>query len=241
MVEEQVIQSESVTPAEQPVAETPAPQVPDIDAVKAEYEAKLAAVQKELDTAKEDRIGVKRKLDEVYDKQETQRKQVLQDQGQWKDLWEEANKTAQEKEQKINELNKELNDLRATNEVETTKTAALAAISDSGAINAEQTLSLLSANLKKNNEGKVVVLNGGIEQDLNTYIGNLKNPGSGWEHHFKPSSAAGMGAKPTPNSVVSPGMPNPWKEGNINITRQMTLESSEPELAAVLKKEAQSG
>ena len=239
MVEEQVIQSESVTPAEQPVAETPAPQVPDIDAVKAEYEAKLAAVQKELDTAKEDRIGVKRKLDEVYDKQETQRKQVLQDQGQWKDLWEEANKTAQEKEQKINELNKELNDLRATNEVETTKTAALAAISDSGAINAEQTLSLLSANLKKNNEGKVVVLNGGIEQDLNTYIGNLKNPGSGWEHHFKPSSAAGMGAKPTPNSVVSPGMPNPWKEGNINITRQMALESTEPELAAVLKREAQ--
>ena len=239
MVEEQVIQSESVTPAEQPVAETPAPQVPDIDAVKAEYEAKLAVVQKELDTAKEDRIGVKRKLDEVYDKQETQRKQVLQDQGQWKDLWEEANKTAQEKEQKINELNKELNDLRATNEVETTKTAALAAISDSGAINAEQTLSLLSANLKKNNEGKVVVLNGGIEQDLNTYIGNLKNPGSGWEHHFKPSSAAGMGAKPTPNSVVSPGMPNPWKEGNINITRQMALESTEPELAAVLKREAQ--
>ena len=240
MVEEQVIQSESVTPAEQPVAETPAPQVPDIDAVKAEYEAKLAVVQKELDTAKEDRIGVKRKLDEVYDKQETQRKQVLQDQGQWKDLWEEANKTAQEKEQKINELNKELNDLRATNEVETTKTAALAAISDSGAINAEQTLSLLSANLKKNNEGKVVVLNGGIEQDLNTYIGNLKNPGSGWEHHFKPSSAAGMGAKPTPNSVVSPGMPNPWKEGSINITRQMALEATEPDLAAVLKKEASS-
>jgi len=239
MVEEKVIQSESVTPAEQPVAETPAPQVPDIDAVKAEYEAKLAAVQQELDTAKEDRIGVKRKLDEVYDKQETQRKQVLQDQGQWKDLWEEANKTAQEKEQKINELNKELNDLRATNEVETTKTAALAAISDSGAINAEQTLDLLSGRLQKNNEGKVVVLNGGIEQDLNTYIGNLKNPGSGWEHHFKPSSAAGMGAKPTPNSVVSPGMPNPWKEGNINITRQMALESTEPELAAVLKREAQ--
>ena len=99
-------------------------------------------------------------------------------------------------------------------------------------------MSLLAANLKKNNEGKVVVLNGGVEQDLTSYINNLKNPGSGWEHHFKPSSAAGMGAKPTPNSVVSPGMPNPWKEGSINITRQMALESTEPELAAVLKREA---
>jgi hypothetical protein len=102
-------------------------------------------------------------------------------------------------------------------------------------------LSLLQDRLKRNDSGDVVVLNGGVEQDLGTYIGNLKNPGSGWEHHFKPSSAAGMGAKPSPTSNVSPGMPNPWKEGNINITRQMTLESSEPELAAVLKKEAQSG
>jgi hypothetical protein len=50
-----------------------------------------------------------------------------------------------------------------------------------------------------------------------------------------------MGAKPTPTSNVSPGMPNPWKEGSINITRQMALESSEPELAAVLKREAQAG
>jgi len=36
-------------------------------------------------------------------------------------------------------------------------------------------------------------------------------------------------------------MTNPWKEGSINMTQQMVLESNEPELAAVLKKEAQSG
>ena len=92
---------------------------------------------------------------------------------------------------------------------------------------------------KKNKDSKVVVLNGGVEQDLDTYIGILKTPGSGWEHHFKPSSAAGMGAKPTPNSVVSPGMPNPYKEGSMNLSRQMALESTEPELASVLKREAQ--
>ena len=49
-----------------------------------------------------------------------------------------------------------------------------------------------------------------------------------------------MGAKPTPTSAVSPGLSNPWKEGSINITRQMALEATEPDLAAVLKKEAQS-
>ena len=43
-IEEKVIQPDSVTPAEQPVADTPSqptqPQAPDLTAVKAEYEAK---------------------------------------------------------------------------------------------------------------------------------------------------------------------------------------------------------
>jgi len=241
MVEEQVIQPESVTPAEQPVAETPAPQAPNLDSVKADYESKISALETKIAEEGEKFKGIKTKLDDVYKKQDDQRKQKLEDQGQWKDLWEEANKTAQTKDQEIVTLREELKSLKSSNETANIKTSALSAISNSGAVNAEQMLSLLQDRLKKNDSGDVVVLNGGVEQDLGAYIGNLKNPGSGWEHHFKPSSAAGMGAKPSPTSNVSPGMPNPWKEGNINITRQMTLESSEPELAAVLKKEAQSG
>ena len=48
-IEEQVIQPDSVNPPEQPVAETPSqPQAPNLDSVKAEYEAKLAALQNKL-------------------------------------------------------------------------------------------------------------------------------------------------------------------------------------------------
>jgi len=241
MVEEQVIQPESVTPAEQPVAETPAPQAPNLDSVKADYESKISALETKIAEEGEKFKGIKTKLDDVYKKQDDQRKQKLEDQGQWKDLWEEANKTAQTKDQEIVTLREELKSLKSSNETANIKTSALSAISNSGAVNAEQMLSLLQDRLKKNDNGDVVVLNGGVEQDLGTYIGNLKNPGSGWEHHFKPSSAAGMGAKPSPTSNVSPGMLNPWKEGSINITRQMALESTEPDLAAVLKKEAQTG
>jgi len=240
-MEEKVIQPESVTPAEQPVvakADENQAQNQELDRIKVDYEQQISSLKKELSTAQEDRLGVKRKLTEVYDQQETKRKKELEDQGQWKDLWEEANKTAQEKDIQINTLNEELKNLKNSNETANIKTSALSAISNSGAVNAEQMLSLLQDKLKKNDNGEVVVLNKGIEQDLGTYIGNLKNPGSGWEHHFKPSSAAGMGAKPTPTSNVSPGMTNPWKEGSINLTRQMILESSEPDLAAVLKKEA---
>ena len=242
-MEEKVIQQESVTPVEQPVvakADENQAQNQELDRIRADYEQQISSLKKELLTAQEDRLGVKRKLTEVYDQQETKRKKELEDQGQWKDLWEEANKTAQEKDIQINTLNEELKQLKTSNEAANIKTSALSAISNSGAVNAEQMLSLLQDKLKKNDNGEVVVLNKGVEQDLGTYIGNLKNPGSGWEHHFKPSSAAGMGAKPTPTSNVSPGMTNPWKEGSINMTQQMVLESTEPDLAAVLKKEAQS-
>ena len=237
-IEEKVIQPESVTNAEQPVAETTSqPQAPNLDAVKAEYEAKLAAARKEAADAEEKFKGIKGKLDDVYKQKEEKRTKDLEEQGQWKTLWEEANKTAQEKDQQISNLSQQLEDLKTSNEVASTKTTALAAISNLGAINAEQTLSLLQGKLQKNAEGKVVVLNGGVEQDLNTYLSSLKNPGRGWEHHFKPSSAAGMGAKPSPVGNAGGGQVNPWKTGNL--TQQMILLEQDPQLAAVLKQEAQ--
>ena len=237
-IEEKVIQPDSVNPPEQPVADTPSqPQAPNLDSVKAEYEAKLAAARKEAAEAEEKFKGIKGKLDDVYKQKEEKRTKELEDQGQWKTLWEEANKTAQEKEQKIMTLSQQLEELKTSNEVASTKTTALAAISNLGAINAEQTLSLLQGKLQKNAEGKVVVLNGGVEQDLGNYLSTLKNPGSGWEHHFKPSSAAGMGAKPSPVANAGTGQPNPWKSGNV--TQQMLISEQDPQLAAVLKQEAQ--
>ena len=241
MIEEKVIQPESVTSAEQPVAETASqptqPQAPNLDSVKAEYEAQVAAARKEAAEAQEKFQGIKNKLDDVYKQKEEKRTKDLEEQGQWKTLWEEANKTAQEKDQQINNLSQQLQEMKTTNEVASTKTTALAAISNLGAINAEQTLSLLQGKLQKNSEGKVVVLNGGVEQDLGNYLSTLKNPGSGWEHHFKPSSAAGMGAKPSPVANAGTGQPNPWKSGNV--TQQMLISEQDPQMAAVLKQEAQ--
>ena len=237
-IEEKVIQPDSVTPAEQPVADTPSqPQAPNLDSIKAEYEAQVAAARKEAAEAQEKFKGIKTKLDDVYKQKEEKRTKDLEEQGQWKTLWEEANKTAQEKDQQITNLSQQLQELKTSNEVASTKTTALAAISNLGAINAEQTLSLLQNKLQKNAEGKVVVLNGGVEQDLGNYLTSLKNPGSGWEHHFKPSSAAGMGAKPSPVANAGTGQPNPWKTGNL--TQQMLLLEQDPQLAAVLKQEAQ--
>ena len=233
-MEEQVIQETPVASPEQPVAETESTVNIDVSA----YEQQIKALQQRASEAEDKFQGVKGKLDEVYKKQKDDRRKTLEDQGQWKDLWEEANKTAQEKDQQIAELERKLLDLRASNETAAMKTTALSAISEAGAINANQMLQLVQSNLTKTEDGSIKVLNGGVEEDINVYLAKLKNPGSGYEHHFKPSTQAGMGAKPTTGTAGAAGIANPWLEGSINLTRQMALEATDPDLAAVLKREA---
>ena len=233
-MEEQVIQEASVAPSEQPVAETANTVTVDVSA----YEQQIQALQQRATEAEEKFQGIKGKLDDVYKKQDEQRRKTLEDQGQWKDLWEEANKTAQTKDQQIADLERQLADLRTSNETAAMKTSALSAISQAGAISSDQMLQLVQGKLKKAEDGSVKVLNGGVEEDLNVYLAKLKNPGSGYEHHFKPSAQAGMGAKPTTGTAGAAGVANPWAEGSINLTRQMALEATDPDLAAVLKREA---
>ena len=218
---------------EQPVAATETPAVD-----SSVYEQQIKAEKARAEEAEGKFQRIKDKMNALDEKMRSERQKTLEDQGQWKPLWEEANKTGQEKDQRIGELERQISDLRSSNETATMKTAALSAISQAGAVNANQVLQLVQSNLKKSESGQVVVLDGGIEQDLNVYLAKLKNPGSGWEHQFKPSAQAGMGAKPATGTAGAAGITNPWAEGSINLTRQMTLDNTEPELAAVLRREA---
>ena len=239
MIEEKVIEQTPETPT--PEVSTPTPPVNDLakqlqEANERAAKAEALAQQKsKLAEETEQKFkNAKSKIGQYYD----DRNKALEDQGMYKPLWEEANKTNQEMQNEVNALKQQIQDLKNSNEAASTKTEALAAISNLGAINAEQTLSLLQGKLQKNAEGQVVVLNGGVEQNLTNYLTGLKNPGSGWEHHFKPSSAAGMGAKPSPIASTGSGQPNPWKTGNV--TQQMLISEQDPQMAAVLKQEAQS-
>ena len=200
-------------------------------AVRAEL---LAEQQKKLAEDMTEKFKTaKSKIGQYYD----DRKQALEDQGAYKPLWEEANKTNQDLQAKIAQLEQENQDIKTSNDKANTRQTALAAISDLGAINAEQTLSLIEGKLQKNAQGEVVVLEGGVEHNLTAHLTGLKNPGSGWEHHFKASSAAGMGAKPSPVGSAGGNVNNPYKSQNI--TEQLIMEKENPDLAAVLKAEAQ--
>ncbi|ADD95200.1 hypothetical protein [uncultured phage MedDCM-OCT-S04-C507] len=233
-MEEQVIQETPVASSEQPVAETTNTVNIDVSA----YEQQVATQKLRADKAEENLKNIKQQLDELHTKQTQEKRQKLEDQGQWKELWEEANKTAQGKDQQILDLQRQLDELRSSNETAAMQTSALSAISQAGAINAEQMLRLVQSDLKKSDDGSVKVLDGGVEQDINVYLAKLKNPGSGYEHHFKPSTQAGMGAKPTTGTAGAAGIANPWLEGSMNLTRQMALKATDPDLAAVLMREA---
>jgi hypothetical protein len=224
-----------VATPDQPVAET-ATSTPAVDV--SAYEQQIQALKVRANEAEDKFQGIKGKLDDVYKKQDDQRRKTLEDQGQWKDLWEEANKTAQEKQDRIGELERQLQDLRVSNETAAMQTSALSAISQAGAINAEQMLQLVQNGLKKSEDGSVKVLDGGVEQDLGVYLAKLKNPGSGFEHHFKPSTQAGMGAKPSTGTAGTTGMANPYADATANLTQRMMLEETNPDLAAVLRREA---
>ena len=145
-MEEQVIQETPVAAPDQSVAGTVDINVPAVDnsaAIRAEYEAQISALKKQAAEADERFQGIKVKLDEVYKSQNEKRLKTLEDQGQYKPLWEEANKTAQERQQQIGDLERQLQELKASNETAAMKTSALAAISQAGAINAEQMLQLM--------------------------------------------------------------------------------------------------
>ena len=234
-MEEQVIQETPVAPSEQPVAETTG-NVNLVDTTAYEQQIKAERARAEEAEGKFQRI--KDKMNALDEKMRSERQKTLEDQGQWKPLWEEANKTAQEKQDRIGELERQLQDLRVSNETAAMQTSALSAISQAGAINAEQMLQLVQNGLKKSEDGSVKVLDGGVEQDLGVYLAKLKNPGSGYEHHFKPSTQAGMGAKPSTGTAGAAGVVNPWLEGSINLTKQMALDATDPDLAAVLRREA---
>ena len=101
-IEEKVVQPESNPPAEaNPVVEAQPP----VDAIKKQYEDQISQLKKQLlDTDAEWSTkfnNLKGKLDNLDKEKKEARKKSLEDQGQWKTLWEEANKTAQEKDQQI--------------------------------------------------------------------------------------------------------------------------------------------
>lgn len=221
----------SVTDAQQPVAET--------DGLNAQFEL-LKAKNAEL-------IGEKRKVSskveelqkQIADMQAatTQQKQAaLQEQGEYKTLWSQATETNNQLQQQLSDLQAALQQKDAAFHEQRLRAQAISAFQQAGVLDPDDMYELEKSKLRMNEQGNVVALHGGVEADLNAYLGDLKQPGSKRAYMFRGNPAVGMGASGNSLSPTN-GAGNPY------ITRNFTeicrLEVDDPQLAARLKAQAQ--
>lgn len=194
------------------------------------------AAEKRAKDAEAQLAQIQNELSEIKNAQTVATQKSLESQGQYKQLWEDAKKSVSERDAKIVELTAQLASVTQDREQDRLRAASLSQINQAGAVNSNQMFQLLQQQLRANEEGKPVVLNGGVEQPLNDYLAALKNSAD-WQHHFGASGAQGMGA--AAGGSVAPGRDNPYRSGNL--TEAMRLEVENPDLAKALKAEARRG
>ena len=226
----------TATPVE-PVAPQPVAENPDlssqIEALRAKNQELIAERRKD----RENRETLQAQIDELRTAQETAKTAKLAESGEFKTLWEEAQQTVAELKQQLAAKESEVDQIRQGFTQEQVKSAAIAQLSQAGALAPDQLYRLLQENLRAK-EGQPVAVVGGVEVPVGEYIANLKNPGSGYEHHFAATNRAGMGVAGSARSTALPGQSNPWSKDAWNVTQQMMMLASDPDKARLLKTEA---
>ena len=178
--------------------------------------------------------AMERQLQDLNERSNKQRQSKLAESGEHKKLWEEAQKTVAEREAELNQLRQDMAQQAAKAESNQVRSVATSAMAQMGVFAPDQLYQLMSQKLKLNGED-VRAIDGGVEVPLAEFIGNLKNPGSGYEHFFSASRVSGMGTSAGSPSLTA-GMDNPYTTRNF--TQIIALESENPELARQLRAEA---
>jgi hypothetical protein len=221
---------ESVAP--QPVAES-SDLAAQLEALRAKNQELIAERRKD----RENRDTLQKQIEDLRVAQESAKTAKLAESGEFKTLWEQAQETVAELKQKLATKESEVEQIRQGFTQEQVKSAAIAQLSQAGALAPDQLYRLLQENLRAK-EGQPVAVVGGVEVSVGEYIANLKNPGSGYEHHFAATNRAGMGVTGSARNTSLPGQANPWSKDSWNITQQMMMLNSDPDKARLLKAEA---
>ena len=229
-------QQAPVTPVEA-VAPQPVVESSDLAAQLEALKAKNAELIAERRKDRDNREAVQKQLDELKTAQESAQTQKLAESGEFKTLWEQAQDTVADLKQQLTERESKISSMEASFSQEQLKSSAIAQLSSAGALAPDQLYRLVQENLRAK-EGQPVAVVGGVEVPVGEYIANLKNPGSGYEHHFAASNRAGMGVTGSARATALPGQSNPWSQEGWNVTQQMMMLADDPDRARLLKAEA---
>ena len=233
MPEDQLVPPTPVeSAAPQPVADT-SDLAQQLEALRAKNAELIGERRKDRET----RETLQKQLDALSAAQQEAKTQQLAQSGEYKTLWEEAQQTVADLKQQLAAKEAETEQIRQGYTQEQIKSATIAQLSNAGALAPDQLYRLLQENLRAK-DGQPVAVAGGVEVQIGEYIANLKNPGSGYEHHFAATNRAGMGVAGSARTSSLPGQSNPWQKDTWTITQQMLLLNQDPDKARLLKAEA---
>jgi hypothetical protein len=206
----------------------------------------LQAVLAKLELVKQDkaRLGqtnteLNQRLTDLERQLREQNEAKLEDQQQYKALWEAAKQTVATLEAEVATLKTQIETEKEGQAREKLKSSALGVFHSAGVVAPEQLFTILGGGIKEVNGG-LVFLQGGVERDLAQYVASLRAPNSGFEHHFAPSGGRGMGTPVTTPPVGGGGSTsddpnNPWSKSGWSRTGQLYLLTKNPELAEQYK------
>ena len=220
------------TAAPQPVVES-SDLASQIEALRAKNQELIAERRKD----RENRETIQRQLDELKQAQEQAQTTKLAESGEFRTLWEQAQETVADLKQQLGERESKIASMEANFTQEQVKSASIAQLANAGALAPDQLYRLVQENLRTK-DGQPVAVVGGVEVPVGEYIANLKNPGSGYEHHFAATNRAGMGVAGSARATALPGQANPWSQEGWNVTQQMMMLADNPDKARLLKAEA---
>lgn len=226
--------------ANSPVEETAAQPVAVTDDLKNQLEAlkaKNAELINERRKDKENREKLQNQLSEIETAKKKAEEARLAESGEYKTLWDDAQTTISSLKAALAEKETEMEQIKQGYSKEQLRSNMLSQLSSAGALAPDQLYRLVEDNLRTK-DGQPVAVISGVETPVAEYVANLKNPGSGYEHHFAASNTAGMGVTGSARATSLPGQNNPWLKDSFNVTEQMILLSKDPDKARILKAEA---
>ena len=189
----------------------------------ARLRAKLDLVTEDKRRAGEKNADLNRKLQELEESLRATQAQLksgqttqLEQSGEYKKLWEDAKETNLNLERQLHEMQLTLDAERQERAKETLKSRAIQEITAAKALRPDQLLALISTDLREV-DGKPAVISGGIEIPLADHLARLRAPESGWDHHFAPIGAKGMGSSAAA-PVSAPTGTNPFLASPPNLT-----------------------
>ena len=230
-------EEQQATPPVENVAPQPVVESSNLAAQLEALKAKNAELIAERRKDRDNRDSLQKQLDELQSAQKSAQTQKLAESGEFKALWEQAQETVADLKQQLADRDAKISSMETSFTQEQLKAGAIAQLSQAGALAPDQLYRLVQDNLRAK-DGQPVAVVGGVEVPVGEYIANLKNPGSGYEHHFAASNRAGMGVAGSARANALPGQSNPWSKEAWNFTEQMMIMSSDPDRARLLKAEA---